>query len=206
MKKFVFLLGILFALQTALLAQVTEQEVVFNATLAQTFNLNLLSGGTQDILFEDANDYNLGVTEPLANGIDPGFTEISIEATENWNLTIEFNDNFLPVAPPATLFIPLDNLGVYITEDGTHGLATGEVTYTATLASPDALTIAPLDLILLGANPNGGGVLENAFTLHWLMGTMQGNMNTESMFIQLANGDFTTGDYTTTATLTLVPE
>jgi len=36
------------------------------------------------------------------------------------------------------------------------------------------------------------------------MGTMQGSMNTESMFNQLALGTlFSTGDFTTTATLTL---
>ena len=55
MKKFVILLGILFAMQTALIAQdVTVQNVIFNAHLHSTLNLILVDGGTQQIDFISA--------------------------------------------------------------------------------------------------------------------------------------------------------
>lgn len=205
MKKLVLLFGLLFALQTAIMAQVTVQNVVFNAHLVSTFNLNLVSGPTQEITFDDAAEYNGGVDE--FNGIAPGFSEISVEATENWYITLECPD-FAGFGPtPGVGLIPIANLGVTITEDGAHGLGTGEVVYTAIgPANPEGLTVLPTNLIWLGANPNAGDVTDNAFTLHWEMGTQLGTMyNTGSIFDQMSAGDFTTGDYTATATLTLIP-
>jgi len=207
MKKFVLLFGLLFALQTAIMAQVTVQNVIFNAHLISTFNLNLLTGGTQEITFNSALDYNNGVVDGI--GILPGFTEISVEATENWYITIECPD-FVGYAGPngaGTGVIPSENVGVTITEDGAHGLATGEVMYDAGNPDPQGLYNAPAqNLIWLGANPNAGDVTDNAFTLHWQMGTQLGTMYAAgSMFDQMSAGDFTTGDFTTTATLTLIP-
>jgi hypothetical protein len=50
---------------------------------------------------------------------------------------------------------------------------------------------------------NSGDQTDNAFTLHWLMGTKNGSMNIESMFKQLSDGLFTQGQYLTTVTLTM---
>ena len=42
MKRIVFTLGLVFALQAALLAQLTDRDsVIFNAHLIKTFNLNV---------------------------------------------------------------------------------------------------------------------------------------------------------------------
>lgn len=204
MKKIVLILGAVFAMQTAMVAQITEGEVVFNAHLLSTFNLNV-DGVDQEITFANAADYNNGVVEAV--GVLPGITVISVEATEDWNLTIECPE-FIGYAGPngaGTGTIPPENLGVTITEDGDHGLATGEVIYTGGNPDPQGLTIAAAALISVGANSNAGDITDNAFTLHWQMGTMLGTMETTSMFDQMANGDFSTGDFTTTATLTLVP-
>ena len=201
MKKIVILLGLLFAMQTALWAQVTEGDVIFNAHLLSTFNLNV-DGVDQEITFANAADYNNGVIEAV--GILPGITVISVEATEDWDLTIEC-PAFIGYAGPngaGTGTIPPENLGVTITEDGAHGTGTGEVIYSA---NPLGLTIAAQALISKGANSNAGDISDNAFTLHWQMGTMLGTMTATSMFDQMANGDFSTGDFTTTATLTLIP-
>jgi hypothetical protein len=201
MKKLVFLFTLLFAMQTALMAQLTDQEVVvFNAHLLQTFNLNV-DGAIQEITFAVAADYNNGVTE--AGGIIPGFTLISVEATGDWHLEIECPD-FLPGGGnPGTGSIPINNLGVWCAATGTHQFGTEvECAYQS---APAALGLdpAPQMLIDLGTT-NAGDISDNSFTLHWLMGTMQGTMETESMFNQLALGTiFSPGDYTTTATLTL---
>jgi len=202
MKKIVLILGMLFAMQIAMVAQVDEQDVIFNAHLLSTFNLNLTGGGTQDITFTDAADYNLGVTGPALNGINTGFTTITVEATEDWTITIECPD-FQPVTGTGT--IPIDNLGVWCAETGTYDFG-AEVTcaYISPLTI-HGMTNAPVELIGNGTG-NAGDATDNMFTLNWEMGTMQNaSMHTTSMFDQMATGDFTTGDYTTTATLTLVP-
>lgn len=205
MKKITLLLGLLFTMQMAIMAQVTTGDVVFNAHLLSTFNLNV-DGVDQEITFANAADYNNGVVEAI--GILPGFTVISVEATEDWYLTIECPD-FVGYAGPngaGTGTIPSDNLGVTITEDGAHGLATGEVDYLAGNPDPEGLFNAPANLIWKGVNSNAGDVTDNAFTLHWQMGTQLGTMySLGSMFDQMANGDFSTGDFTTTAVLTLIP-
>jgi hypothetical protein len=205
MKKFVLLLGLLFALQmpTLLRAQVAEDNgnVVFNAHLLETFNLNV-DGITQEITFALAADYNAGVIE--GGGILPGTTAISVEATDIWNLTIECPDFVPGGANPGTNTIPIDNLGVYCASTGTHTFG-AEVTCTyVSTATIAGLTNAPFQLIGNGTG-NAGDVSDNAFTLHWEMGTMRNvSMHATSMFDQLASGtSFTTGDYTTTAVLTL---
>jgi len=199
MKKFVLLLGLLFALQTQtlLMAQLTDQEVVvFNAHLLETFNLNV-DGVVQEITFGFAADYNNGVFEGA--GILPGFTLISVEATGNWWLSINCPD-FTGAGT-----IPIDNLGVWCEATGAHQFGAEVTCLYQNAAASLGLTNPPAvpELIGLGTG-NGGDITDNSFTLHWRMGTMDnGTMHATSMFDQMANGDFIPGDYTTTATLTL---
>ena len=206
MKKIVSIIVILFAMQTALFAQNLDENVVFNAHLLTTFNL-IVTNTTQEITFQTAADYNNGVT--AGAGILPGTSGVQVEATEDWHLDIECPD-FLPYNGPngpGSGSIPIDNLGVTITENGAHGLGSGEVVYTCTPGNPLALAPTPgFTIIALGTSSNAGDITDNDFTFTWEMGTMLGNMNGTSMFDQMANGDFTTGDYTTTALITLIPE
>ena len=203
MKKLVILLGLMFALQAAMMAQVTTGNITFNAHLNQTFNLIIVNGGVQEITFANAADYNYGVIEGV--GILPGTSLINIEATEDWDLTIECPD-FLPFGPtPGTGTITIDNLGYKITDNGNNTLVGGQVTYTGGNPDPVKLTNATAPLISNGPNHDAGDALDNAFTLHWQMGTMLGNMNHTSMFAQMAAGLFTTGDFQAVALLTLNP-
>jgi len=205
MKKIVLLLGLLFAMQTAMIAQLTDQEVVvFNAHLLSTFNLNV-DGVDQEITFANATQYNTGVTEGA--GIAPGFTLISVEATGNWWLSINAPD-FIPYAGPngaGTGSIPINNLGVWCESTGTHVFGTEVICSYQNAGAALGLSNSPAVPELIGnGTGNAGDISDNSFTLHWLMGTMQGSMETESMFNQLALGTlFSPGDYTTTATLTL---
>jgi hypothetical protein len=201
MKKIALLFGFVFAFQVALLAQVEDFEnVIFNAHLLETFDITVVSGGVQEITFAVAADYNNGVTEGA--GILPGFTEITIEATGDWDLTITCPDFIPGGATPGTGNIPIENLGVTITEDGAHGIGTGEVTYGCPPGTPQVLLDADTPLISYGGSSNAGDASDNAFTLHWEMGTAAVGYGS-TMFDQMANGDFTVGDYTTTAVLNL---
>jgi len=204
MKRIAFTFGLLIAMQSALLAQMTDQEVViFNAYLAKTFNLNV-DGELQEIYFNTSDDYNNGVIEGA--GIDPGFTLISVEATGNWDLSIACPD-FLPLTGgpngAGTGFIPIGNLGVYCEATGDHQFGDEVLCAFTDAASALGLQIADVLLMDLGSGSNAGDVSDNAFTLHWLMGTQDGTMIQQSMFDQMSAGTFTPGDFTTTATLTL---
>jgi hypothetical protein len=202
MKKLVLLLTLMFALQAAMMAQNTTGNITFNAHLNQTFNLIIYAGDVQEITFGTAAAYNLGVT--AGAGIVDGITGIRVEATEDWNLTIECPD-FTPFGVNGgTNSIPLENLGYVISENAGHGNG-DEVTYTTGLIMfvPDVTT----DLITVGPNGNAGDITDNDFSLTWEMGTadMQTLNGLGSMFDQMANGDFTTGDYQAIALLTLNP-
>jgi hypothetical protein len=198
MKKIAFVLGFVFAANFSLWAQLTDEgTVVFNAHLLKTFNLNVLTGGVQEITFAVAADYNNGVTEGA--GIVPGLTTITMETTGNWNLTIECPD-FTPLTGSGT--IPVDNLGLWLAATGSNQFGTQISCPYQNAAAALGLTPAPTEIIGL-LTTNAGDGTDNAFTLHWLMGTMDGSMHATSMFDQMATGDFTVGDYTTTATLTL---
>jgi len=200
MKKIVFALGLVLFVSLGVKAQTDTEDIIFNAHLLETFNLNLLTGGTQEITFTVAADYNNGVTE--AGGIVPGTSTITVEATGNWELTFEAPD-FSPTAPnPGPGSIPIENLGVYCVATGTYQFGAELTCAFQTAVSAMGVTAAP-QLLIGNGSGNSGDASDNAFTLHWLMGTMQGTMEGTSMFDQMALGTFGPGDYTSTGTLTL---
>jgi hypothetical protein len=205
MKRIALTFGLLFAMQAVLLAQLTDVEtVVFNAHLLKTFNLNVLNGATQDATFTTAADYNNGVIEGA--GIASGTTDITVEATGNWNLSISA-PNFMPYVGPngaGTGVIPVNNLGVWLEATGVHQFGTEVTCPYIDLASAMGMAIANQILIGLGT-ANNGDAADNAFTMHWQMGQAAACplMNPLTMFQQMSAGAFGPGDFTTTCTLTL---
>ena len=204
MKRIVFTLGLVFALQAALLAQLTDQDsVVFNAHLLKTFNLNV-DGVVQEITFATAADYNNGVVEAI--GILPGTTVASVEATGNWNLQILAAD-FVPYVGPngaGTGTIPINNLGVWVQTTGAHTIGQELVCPYVSLATAMGMANSNQMLINNGTG-NAGDISDNAFVFHWQMGQAAACplMNQQTMFDQLSAGIFGPGDFTTTAYLLL---
>lgn len=204
MKKFIILISLIVTLGAPfkMMAQIEDAEnVIFNAILGGVFDLIVQDGDIQTATFASADDYNFGISETIGvPGIDPGFTTISMEATGNWFLEISAPD-FVPIT--GTGVIPIDNLGVWCEATGIHQFGT-EVT--CSYQSPDAaLGILNTDVTLIDLGTgNSGDSNDNEFILHWLMGTMQGSMNPLSMFVQMSNGVFSVGTYTTTVVLTMV--
>jgi hypothetical protein len=204
MKKILLLFALFFALhfQTSLMAQLTDDEnVIFNAILGGAFNLIVQDGDVQTATFNTGDDYNFGVSETQGTpGIDPGFTTVAMEATGNWKLEIMAPD-FLPNGS-GTGSIPINNLGVYCEATGTHQFGVEVTCNNTSIDAALGLTNTNLTLIDLNTE-NSGDQTDNLFVLHWLMGTMNGSMNTESMFTQLSAGLFSQGQYLTTVVLTM---
>jgi hypothetical protein len=203
MRKIVLLLGLLFVLtwQNASFAQDQDSKnVIFTAYLLGAFNLIVVDGDAQVATFASADDYNFGISETQGNpGIDPGFTTVAMEATGNWRLNISAQD-FMPTQ--GTGSIPINNLGVWCEATGVHQFGTEVACSHQSADAALGVTTSNVTLIDLGTE-NSGDQTENLFILHWLMGTMQGDMNPASMFSQLANGIFSQGTYTTTVVLTM---
>ena len=206
MKKAIIILCFLFSLQmpATVMAQLEDEEnVIFNAILGGVFDLIVQDGDAQTATFISADDYNFGVSETMGTpGIDPGYTIVTMEATGNWYLKISAQD-FLPVT--GTGSIPINNLGVWCQATGVHQFGT-EVTclYQSADAALGLLNTDVTLIDLAAGNSNSGTSADNTFRLNWLMGTMQGSMNPESMIIQLSNGLFSQGTYQTTVVLTMV--
>jgi hypothetical protein len=133
------------------------------------------------------------------DGITPGFSDITVEATGNWDLTI-ICPNF--VGGGGTDEVPIGNLGFTVTDQGDHNDG-DEVIHTGSTVQQLTVTDDPL----ISLNPgfsNIGDASDNAWRLTWEMGTpVIATAMGGTMFDQIAEGDFPVGDYTTTATLSL---
>ena len=194
MKKFTIILGVLLMLQgTNIKAQLTDTEVVnFTAILVSVLNLNVTSGDNQTATFDSPDLYNFGIDAV-------GTTTVTMESTTNWDLKInaaDFSDGVAAI-------IPIDNLGVWCEATGAHTFGNEVICINTSLATSMGITIGDQVLIDLGTG-NGGDATDNAFNLNWTMGTMNGTMNTASMFDQLADGTIANlGTFTTIVNLTL---
>lgn len=194
MKKLTITLALILALLTSnVFAQDTDTDVVnFTAVLSSVLNLNVTGGQDQTATFDTPDKYNLGIDAV-------GTTTITVESTANWNIQINAAD----FSDGGTAIIPIDNLGVWCEATGTHQIGT-EVSCSYTSLA-NALGITNTDQMLLdNASENSGDATDNAFNLNWTMGTMNGTMNTASIFDQLADGTIANlGTFTTAVNLTL---
>jgi len=196
MKTFTKIFILMFVMQaTNLFAQDTE-VVNFTAVFESVLNLNVTAGSDQTATFNAPALYNLGIDAV-------GSTTVTMESTSNWNLAISAPD-FVEGASAAT--IPIDNLGVWCEATGLHTIGTEVSCANTSLATSMGITIAP-QVLIDASGENAGTADDNAFTLNWTMGTMQGSMNPISIFTQLANGTIANiGTFTTTVSLTLTAQ
>lgn len=194
MKKLIIILVVLIGTQTTgLMAQATDTDVVnFTAILQDVLNLNVTGGQDQTATFDTPDKYNLGIDAV-------GTTTITVESTADWNLQISAAD----FSDGGGNIIPINNLGLWCEATGTHQIGTEvDCNFTAIGTSMGITTTDQILFDNLGAN--GGDAADNAFNLNWTMGTMNGTMNTASIFEQVSDGTIgALGTYTTTVNLTL---
>lgn len=183
---------LLVAHTTSVMAQTDTDVVNFTAILTDVLSLNVISGQAQTAEFNTPDRYNFGIDAV-------GTTTITVESTANWDVQINAAD----FSDGGGNIIPINNLGVWCQATGLHLIGTEvDCSYTS-LA--DAWGITTADQTLLDdLGGNGGDASDNAFNLNWTMGSMNGSMNTASMFEQVSDGTIgALGTYTTTVNLTL---
>lgn len=192
MKKIILFGAVLMLFFNArITAQVTD-DVIFNVNLVNLFTITVESGDIQNATVTTSAEY--------LNGVIPvsGVSEVSVESTSDWYINIGGPD-----LTGTAGTIPVDNIGVYVTDGtGSYTLGTEYTSAYTTAASCMGLTNAGLLLVDNGTG-NAGGKAENWFNLNWLFGTMQGGMHPTSILAQITAGDFLSpGVASTTLTLT----
>lgn len=174
-------------------AQATDTDVVnFTAVLSSVLNLNVTAGQNQTATFDTPDKYNLGIDAV-------GSSTVTMESTSNWTLEINAAD----FSDGASAIIPINNLGVWCEATGTHTIGAEATCAYTSLATSMGITNTDQMLIDNGTG-NSGDASDNIFNLNWTMGTMNGSMNTTSIFDQLSDGTIANlGTFTTTVNLTL---
>ena len=157
--------------------------------------INIVSGWSIEFVFDEFIEYH--------NGINTGqATFIRIGSIYDWKLQFKADQLTFIGVYDAAHHMELNNLGLLIESIGTNQDDGSNITNNAKFA-PVALESSDITILTKGNLTNKGYGIENSFTLNWEMGTMQGNMNTLSIFDQMAAGLVDADTYTVNVILTL---
>lgn len=179
---------------TSIQAQDVE-NVDLTVILQDVLDLNVTSGSALTFTFDTPLEWTTGID----GDVEGGTTTITCDATQDWDLTIDAPD-LTGVGFGGTM--TADNIGLWCEATGNHTFGSevtcAYVAYAAPLALPNAAT-----MLIENGSGNAGNAADNAFTIHWEVGTMQGPMNGTNMLDHVAAGTFVIDTYTTTVNLTL---
>lgn len=195
MKKILILMVAVLTLSATSMKAQDVETVDLTVILADVLDLNVTSGAALTFTFDTPIEWTTGID----GDVEGGTTTITCDATEDWDLTIDAPD-LTGVGFGGTM--TADNIGLWCEATGNHVFGTEVTCAYQAFASPLALPNAATMLIENGTG-NAGNAADNAFTIHWEVGTMQGGMNATNMLDHVANGDFVIDTYTTTVNLTL---
>ncbi|MCF6170246.1 MAG: hypothetical protein L3J31_06305 [Bacteroidales bacterium] len=194
MKKLIIILLTLFAMQTTSVLAQTD-IVNFEAILLDVTTITVTAGQDISVTFATSDDYNNGfdVITPV--------TTVEVVALLDWEMSISAPD--FDNADGGGDIIPINNVGVWCEATGVHQFGVELTCLYTTITTPVGLTNA--DQLLIGnGTGNNGDAADNSFNLNWEMGSMNGSMNPNSMFSQVADGTIgSLGTYNTVITLTL---
>jgi len=157
--------------------------------------INIVSGWSIEFVFDEFIEYH--------NGINTGqATFIRIGSIYDWKLQFKADQLTFIGVYDAAHHMELNNLGLLIESIGTNQDDGSNIINNAKYAQV-ALESSDITILTKGNLTNKGYGIENSFTLNWEMGTQQGNMNTTSIFEQMAAGLVDADTYTVNVILTL---
>ena len=153
--------------------------------------MSVITGGNIEFTFNTINQYKLGISGDQATSNSQGRTQanpmyittFTVAASTKWRLDYGAEDaTFIGVDNPANTALTLDNVGFSLTSTGAHAFATELVSApTNGGAEVAALQAYPVVLIADGGNAaaaNAGDATDNAFTMTWRCGTLEGGATT----------------------------
>jgi hypothetical protein len=154
--------------------------------------INIVSGYSIEFIFDEIDDYIYGI------GNAGQSTFIRIGAITDWKLQFKADQVMFYGTDNPSNQMELNNVGLVVTSIGTNQDDGTNIINNAKTA-PIALESTDITLLTKGSASNKGFGIENAFTLAWEMGTMNGNMNQIRMLDQNLGAD----TYTLNIVLTL---
>lgn len=154
--------------------------------------INIVSGYSIMFVFDDLVEYQNGI---MGGGQS---TFIRIGSIYDWKLQFKADQPIFYGTGNPSNQMELNNVGLIVVSVGTNqDDGTNIVNFAKTV--PVALESSDVTILTKGSQSNKGYGTRNSFSLDWEMGTMRGNMNSESMLDQMLPAD----SYTLNIILTL---
>jgi len=202
-KVLIGFLSLIFAGQVAVAQPISDNAVIPMAiTVNSILRLNVVRGGNIEFVFNTLDEYANGLSGTRYS------TDVTIASSGNWELEmLASTTEFFDMDGGVGTGIDLDYVCFNLTDNGTNaigiGLATeyfpnGGATAAVTVYS-DLTNTAPAQNILDAGTGNAGGASENAFTINWECGTVNGGNATS-----ISTAGVTSGRYSTNILLTLI--
>lgn len=191
-----FFIGILAQSQTV------ERPVKFSSKLHEILDLEISNNdNTMDFIFQNTSDYNHGIALPPSK-----VTEVSIEATINWQLKIRSLTKQFTTAFPESGNIPLNNLGYWIHPSGRHDQKQLNIKAHSVATINKIHNTNKTCICTKPGETSVGDGTANRFQMMWEIGTMHGNMNPRSILKQMGDGTFSLGTHLLTVEMTLMAD
>lgn len=201
MKKSIITSAIALIITGSAFAQpVSDRAIIpLGVTLQQILRLHVINGGNIEFVFNDISDYKNGINAVAAPSAADAFytSDIVVASSTEWQLDMGAEDGAFLVGtddPSNNATFALDNVGFTLAYTGSiaAGAAAGccgvndDISTNAGFYDNCATAVGAQNLanallpytgtsscILLepGGNLNAGDILENAFSIHWEVGT-----------------------------------
>ncbi|HDP75569.1 MAG TPA: hypothetical protein ENN49_06820 [Bacteroidales bacterium] len=197
MRKLFFAATMLLLSQAGFGQAVNDQAIIpVSVTLNSILRLTVVSGGNIDFVVNTIGQYTSGINN---GGGDARYqTNFTVSASQDFDVTIRAEDATFIGQDNATNTMPLDNVGLDLSESGTGNDPANWALPTAVLA----LTNGAQNIVTGVAGAAAGGADKNNFTIRWRLGTGEGAMNTSTLLAQSLTPD----RYITNVFLELVPK
>lgn len=185
MKKIIFIYALLLILSGIAKAQgppipPASYSIPFDLTLAEVLRVNITSGGNLEFVFNNMNQYNIGI-------VNSSFydTNVQIASSSNWQLHLGAESDLIGTDNPLNI-IDRTYVGFTVTWLGLNSCCGGPMRVSSATGTydnaPFPLGVANGLALFTGAagdilftngtgGTNGGDIADNRFTIHWECGT-----------------------------------
>lgn len=197
MRKLFYAAALLLLSQAGFGQAVNDQAIIpVSVTLNSILRLTVVSGGNIDFVVNTIGQYTTGINN---GGGDARYqTNFTVSASQDFDVTIRAEDATFLGQDNAANTMPLNNVGLDLTETGS-GSAPGNWALPAAVL---ALTNAAQNIVTGVAGQAAGGADKNNFIIRWRLGTAEGAMNASTLLAQSLTPD----RYITNVFLELVPK
>jgi hypothetical protein len=197
MRKLFFVTAMLLLSQFGFGQAVNDQAIIpVSVTLNSILRLTVVSGGNIDFVVNTIDQYTSGIN---SGGGDARYqTNFTVSASQDFDVIIRAEDATFLGQDNAANTMPLDNVGLDLSETGSGVDGTNWDLPTDILP----LTNGAQNIVDGVVGAAAGGADKNNFTIHWRLGTGEGTMNPSTLLAQSLTPD----RYITNVFLELVPK